>query len=294
MIGLKSGTVRLDDHRKEWEEEAQRTITLLKNILGPIIKDIQHIGSTSIYSIKAKPIIDIAIAVDDFDSVLQHEAQLKESGFHYRPKSNLNDQILFACGSHYDGTGDIQTHYIHIFHTNSKSYQNAINFRDYLNKNISDAKKYENLKMKLADESKNCTNRENYIKGKHDFITSINRKAFMSTFLGKKIKIKIDRKIGTFHPKFNDIYCTVNYGYIPNVFADDGEEQDAYLLGVDHPVDEFEGKVIGFIHRLNDVEDKLVVAPEGVVFTKDEIKEAVNFQEKFFNFEIEIINSNVI
>ena len=86
----------------------------------------------------------------------------------------------------------------------------------------------------------------------------------------------------------------MNYGYIPNVFADDGEEQDAYLLGVDHPVDEFEGKVIGFIHRLNDVEDKLVVAPEGVVFTKDEIKEAVNFQEKFFNFEIEIINSNVI
>lgn len=70
MIGLKRGTVALFDHEKEWEIEAQNTISRLKNILGDVAKDIQHIGSTSILSIKAKPIIDIVVAVDDFNEFL--------------------------------------------------------------------------------------------------------------------------------------------------------------------------------------------------------------------------------
>lgn len=64
MIGLKRGTVQLCEHKKEWEIEAQNTIARLKEILGDVIKDIQHVGSTSILTIKAKPIIDIAVAVD--------------------------------------------------------------------------------------------------------------------------------------------------------------------------------------------------------------------------------------
>ena len=71
MIGLKRGTVMLCEHEKEWEIEAQNTIFRLKNILGSVIKDIQHVGSTSIPSIKAKPIIDIALAVDCFEYILE-------------------------------------------------------------------------------------------------------------------------------------------------------------------------------------------------------------------------------
>ena len=85
MIGLKRGTVQLCQHEKEWEVEAQNTILRLKGILGDVIRDIQHVGSTSIISIKAKPIIDIALAVDDFDHILAYEKQLKNQGFHYRP-----------------------------------------------------------------------------------------------------------------------------------------------------------------------------------------------------------------
>ena len=70
MIGLKRGTVQLFDHEKEWELEAQRSIERLGKILGSIAKDIQHVGSTSILSIKPKPIIDIAVAVDDFKKIL--------------------------------------------------------------------------------------------------------------------------------------------------------------------------------------------------------------------------------
>ena len=81
--------------------------------------------------------------------------------------------------------------------------------------------------------------------------------------LGKIVKVKVDRPMGTYHPKHKDIYYPINYGYIEGIMASDGEEQDAYILGVNKPVEEFTGKVIAIIHRLNDVEDKWVVAPEG-------------------------------
>ena len=106
--------------------------------------------------------------------------------------------------------------------------------------------------------------------------------------IGSKVKVIIDRPLGTYHPKHIDILYTVNYGFIEGIIALDGEEQDAYILGVDKPLKEFTGEVIAIIHRLNDVEDKLVVVPEGVRFTKEEIMKQVAFQEKFFKTEIEM------
>ena len=134
MIGLKRGTVKLFNHEKEWELEAQRTIFRLHKILGTAARDIQHVGSTSILTIKAKPIIDIAVAVDNFKDVLALESELKNDGFYYCPNANLKDQLLFACGSYYDGTGDLQTHFIHVVIADSMEWINYINFRDYLNK----------------------------------------------------------------------------------------------------------------------------------------------------------------
>ena len=104
--------------------------------------------------------------------------------------------------------------------------------------------------------------------------------------IGKVVKVIVDRPIGTAHPNHKDLIYSVNYGYVPEIFAPDGEEQDAYILGVNEPVTEFLGKVIAIIHRLNDIEDKWVVAPEGSFFTKEEIANSVAFQEKFFDIEI--------
>ena len=104
--------------------------------------------------------------------------------------------------------------------------------------------------------------------------------------IGNKVKVIIDRPLGTYHPKHKDIFYTVNYGYVEGVIAPDGEEQDAYVLGVDKPLKEFEGVILAIIHRINDVEDKWIVVPEGIVFTQEEIKKQVEFQEKFFNHEI--------
>lgn len=102
-----------------------------------------------------------------------------------------------------------------------------------------------------------------------------------------KLFIKIDRPVGSVHPKYPDLVYPVNYGYIPNVLGGDGEELDVYLLGVDVPVEEYTACIIGIVHRHNDVEDKLVAAPEGLNFGKKEISGAVHFQEQYYETEIE-------
>ena len=289
MIGLKRGTVQLCEHEKEWEIEAQNTIARLKEILGDVIKDIQHVGSTSILTIKAKPIIDIALAVDDFDDILSYEKQLKDAGFYYRPnaQASLRDQLLFACGNYYDGTGDLQTHFIHVVLTGSMDWINYINFRDYLNKTPSAAKEHEDLKVSLAQQVPIDSGREKYLKGKRDFIIYTLRKALVNSYLGKTVTILIDRPVGSVHPKHDDIIYPINYGFIPGVLGGDGEELDVYLLGVDIPLSEFTGKIIGIVHRHNDIEDKLVMAPEETSFTAEEISGAVRFQEQFYDSEIE-------
>lgn len=100
-------------------------------------------------------------------------------------------------------------------------------------------------------------------------------------YLGKNVSIVIDRKIGTKHPKYGFIYM-VNYGYVPNTISGDGEELDAYLLGVFEPVDEFIGKVIAVIHRTNDDDDKLVVVPDDRKYSDDAIRALTEFQEQYF------------
>lgn len=109
-------------------------------------------------------------------------------------------------------------------------------------------------------------------------------------YIGKNINIKIDRKLGSKHPKHGFIY-PVNYGYVPNTISGDGEELDCYLLGVFEPVDEYTGKCIAVIHRINDDDDKLVIVPDSREFSNSEIDALTEFQERFF--EHEIIRSDV-
>lgn len=100
-------------------------------------------------------------------------------------------------------------------------------------------------------------------------------------YLNKIVTVNIDRKLGTLHPKHGFMYM-LNYGYISNTKSPDGEELDAYLLGVFDPVDTFEGKVIAIIKRTNDNDDKLIVVPKDKEYTDDQIKALTEFQERFF------------
>lgn len=104
-------------------------------------------------------------------------------------------------------------------------------------------------------------------------------------YLGQIITVKIDRPLGSRHPKYGFIY-ELNYGYIPNTISADGEELDAYILGVNIPLSEFRGKCIAIIHRTNDNDDKLIIVPENINFTDTEIKLLTDFQEKWFKHTI--------
>lgn len=105
------------------------------------------------------------------------------------------------------------------------------------------------------------------------------------TFLGKEVEVTMDRPLGTKHPKHGFVY-EVNYGFIQNTLAPDGEELDAYFLGVDGPLEKAKGKVLAIIHRTDNDDDKLVVVPEGIELRDEEIAKLVHFQEQWFTSEI--------
>lgn len=100
-------------------------------------------------------------------------------------------------------------------------------------------------------------------------------------YIGKLVEVKIDRPMGSKHPKHGFIY-PVNYGYVPDTISGDGEELDCYVLGVFEPLDKFKGKCIAVIHRTNDNDDKLIIVPEGKDYSDDAIRVLTEFQERFF------------
>ena len=176
MPGPKRGTVRLCPHEEGWEREAEATIRQLRGLLGDLAEDIQHVGSTSVPGIMAKPIIDIAVAVRSFEAVLERREALEAAGFYYRT-DKIEDQLLFARGSYYTGEGEEQTHFVHVVLAGSEGWRDYLNFRDYLRAFPEEAGAYERLKLRLAAEHPEDMGREKYLEGKRDFIRGIIEKA---------------------------------------------------------------------------------------------------------------------
>ena len=104
--------------------------------------------------------------------------------------------------------------------------------------------------------------------------------------IGTTVIVTVDRPLGSYHPEYKDMYYPINYGYIEGVMAPDGEEQDAYILGVSEPVKKFTGKIIAIVRRKDGIEEKWVVVPDGVTFSKEEIRRQIHFQEQYFDSEI--------
>lgn len=107
-----------------------------------------------------------------------------------------------------------------------------------------------------------------------------------------KITARIDRPLGSAHPRHPEMIYPINYGEVPGVLAPDGAWQDVYVLGVDEPLQTFTGERIAIIHRRDDVEDKWVLVPEGMTFTAEEIMAAVRFQEQYFDAWVELVPPN--
>lgn len=165
MLGLKPGVVQLQEHQPEWASIAQEATQKLQALLGEIAIDIQHIGSTSITHIKAKPIIDLAIAVENFDEIRRLFPKLEAAGFYHVPELDQDWQLFLGCNV---GNSDTRTHHIHIVRNGGKEWKEYIKFRDYLNESKEDALNYQELKIEL--QSKFSHNRAAYTEGKAEFI----------------------------------------------------------------------------------------------------------------------------
>ena len=291
MIGLEKDAVFLYDYSENWSKEANKTIKKLKKILQDTALDIEHIGSSAVKGIKSKPIIDLVVKVESFDKLAPFKKDLESHGIIYL--SQDEKEVVYGCKSYYEGRGNLETHFIYFVLNGSMEWLNYLNFRNYLNKNKKVRKDYENLKMSIIENLKENLTRENYAAAKSDFIDFTLRKALVDSFMGKSVLVKMDRPIGSPHPKRKEIIYPINYGFIPNVFGGDDEELDVYLLKVDKPVLEYKAKIIAIIHRFDDVEDKLVAAPVGMTFSKKEIEAAVNFQEKYYKSTVEVYKEEV-
>ena len=114
------------------------------------------------------------------------------------------------------------------------------------------------------------------------------RHELVKSYLGKVVDIEIDRPIGYVHKKkAYDLIYPINYGYIPGVFGGDDEELDVYLMGVEQPIERCTCRIIGIVYRRNDVEDKLIAAPDGMRFSAKEIAAAIHFQEQYYDTYVE-------
>ena len=119
------------------------------------------------------------------------------------------------------------------------------------------------------------------------FLTPEQREMLIQKYLGQTVTVTVDRPIG-FHHVTKGIHLdyTVNYGFLPGVTGGDGEEQDVYILGISEPLETFTGRIIAVVRRSDDNEDKLVAAPEGMVFTAEQIRKEIVFVEKYFDSRI--------
>ncbi|SDR35370.1 GrpB family protein [Natronobacterium texcoconense] len=172
MVGLERGTVELEPYRKEWvdlyEEEAER----LQNIANDWFLDFEHIGSTAIEGMLAKPIIDILAVVETLDETEDLISRLEDHKYEYRPE-DVEGRLFFAKGPHTN-----RTYYLSVTERGSDFYEEKIAFRDYLRDHPEIAAQYSSLKKRLAETYPE--NREQYTAAKGDFIQDVLERAMNS------------------------------------------------------------------------------------------------------------------
>lgn len=173
-IGLKKGFVEVQKYNPKWQEEFNKEKDNLEKIFGDVAKSIEHVGSTSVPGLSAKPIIDIAVGVDSLEDIDQVREKILKFPHYSIKEDNADGEILMRRGVPVkpgDDKPDYITHFIHILEIDSRKYKETIMFRDYLRAHDGAMKKYEKLKQNLAQ--KHANDRKAYLYGKDEFIQSI-------------------------------------------------------------------------------------------------------------------------
>jgi GrpB-like predicted nucleotidyltransferase (UPF0157 family) len=164
MLGLKQGVVELVPHNEQWHQIFAEEAARLRNVIGEFVAAIEHVGSTSVCGIAAKPILDIAAAVSDKASGEKCVAPLENIGYEYRGENGIEGRFYFVKGKP-------RTHHLHILLSGSDQWRNHLFFRDYLRQNPTAARAYDKLKKELARKFK--TDRDAYLEWKGVFVEKI-------------------------------------------------------------------------------------------------------------------------
>jgi GrpB-like predicted nucleotidyltransferase (UPF0157 family) len=181
MIGLQRGTVKLVPYSSEWQSLFADEERVLSASIGTCVMDIQHVGSTAIPGLQAKPIIDLAVAVRRLEDVEKCIKPLERLGYEYRADQGQPGRFFFAKGD-----PSRRTHHVHMVEWNSDSWKRLLRFRDYLRQHKGAAEEYARLKRELARKSQD--NRDIYTSGKAEFIESVlSRDSKVSDTLGSTV-----------------------------------------------------------------------------------------------------------
>lgn len=167
-IGLESDQLRLMPYNPQWPQYYERERRHLQAAIGQFVTDIQHVGSTAIAGMPAKPVIDIGIAVENFERAAVCVSHMERLGYEYRGENGI-------LRRHYFVKGHPRTHHVHMLEAASAEWRAHISFRDYLRAHRGVAIEYANLKNGLA--MKFATDREAYQRAKASFIAEVIAKA---------------------------------------------------------------------------------------------------------------------
>lgn len=182
-IGLKKGFVKVEKYNPQWQEEFSKEKENLEKIFGDVAKSIEHVGSTSVVGLSAKPIIDIAIGVDDLGDINRVKEKILKFSHYSIKEDNADGEILMRRGvpiKSGENKPDYVTHFIHVMEIDGRKYKETLAYRDYLRSNHKALKEYDNLKQNLAVKYKN--DRKAYTKAKDKFIKSVLGKCNSSNF----------------------------------------------------------------------------------------------------------------
>lgn len=167
-LGLKRGTVRVVPHDPSWAELFARECEILKRLAGEHFVAVEHIGSTSIPGIHAKPIVDMQLAIRSLRDIVGFRETLEALGYSYRENGSDEMRVLFVKGPE-----ELRTHHLHITEHGSDAWHAALLFRDHLRERPQVAREYNRLKMDLA--MRHAGDRELYSAHKKGFIENILR-----------------------------------------------------------------------------------------------------------------------
>ena len=165
-LGLERATVTLRPYDGRWAELFELERGRLQGVLGNDVLAIEHIGSTSVPGLIAKPILDIGVAVADFEAAFALVPRLEELGYTFRGEQGIPRRHYFVRGSDQN-----RTHHLHLLEQSNPEWRDLLGFRDRLRAQPETVRAYEALKKQLAEQHPN--DRVAYTDGKYEFIRAV-------------------------------------------------------------------------------------------------------------------------